>query len=351
MTPRENLLSLLKRQGYEFINPEFSLCPHLNDVYIEREKTTLPYIEYFNMPWRHIGGLTQTDEDLTRFKKYHPDLREGDVIDGWGVGHRKTPTSMHMTLMLHPLENADSEEQFLEYPLPVYDRGLVEKIRLEVDEIHKKGLAAVGNMQCTIWEAAWYIRGMEALMMDMMSDEPIAEILLDRITAMSQSMAEIYAMAGVDILFVGDDVGMQQSVMMSDSLYCEWLKPRLSQVIGAAKKINPSLVVFYHSCGYVLPFIKHFIESGVDVLNPVQPECMPFEQVFAEYGGAISFHGAIGTQTVMPFGTPQEVRSEIKRCLNIAGSKGGLWPAPTHLLEPEVPWENVLAYVEECKNS
>ena len=73
-------------------------------------------------------------------------------------------------------------------------------------------------------------------------------------------------------------------------------------------------------------------------------------KILDEYGGKISFHGTIGTQTTMPFGTPQEVRDTVLEHLEIAKEKGGLFPAPTHLLEPEVPWENILAYVDACRS-
>ena len=69
------------------------------------------------------------------------------------------------------------------------------------------------------------------------------------------------------------------------------------------------------------------------------------------YGDRLSFHGTIGTQTTMPFGSPQEVKDTVKRNLRIAGERGGLLAAPTHLLEPEVPWDNVLAYVEACRET
>ena len=167
---------------------------------------------------------------------------------------------------------------------------------------------------------------------------------------MSIRRASLYAAAGADILFLGDDIGMQQSIMMSEGMYTTWIKPRLKRVIDAAKAIKPDIIVFYHSCGYIEPFIPHLIEVGVDVLNPVQPECMDVEKILKEYGDRLSFHGTIGTQSVMPFGTPQEVRDNVKRNLDLAGDKGGLFVAPSHLLEPEVPWENIKAYVDACRN-
>ena len=131
--------------------------------------------------------------------------------------------------------------------------------------------------------------------------------------------------------------------------YCIWLKPRLRQVIDAARAVKPELIVFYHTCGYVLPLIGHLIDAGIDVLNPVQPECMDFQTVYERYGDRLSFHGTIGTQTTMPFGTPEDVRRAVFRNLDIAGERGGLLVQPTHVLEPEVPVENVFAYVQACE--
>ncbi|MBQ2256804.1 MAG: hypothetical protein II330_08060, partial [Clostridia bacterium] len=125
---------------------------------------------------------------------------------------------------------------------------------------------------------------------------------------------------------------------------------RLKRVIDAARAINPNVVVFYHSCGFVTPMIPHLIDAGIDVLDPVQPECMNFADIHAEFGDRLSFHGTIGTQTTMPFGTPDDVRREVFKNLEIAGDKGGLFVAPTHLLEPEVPVENLVAYINACRD-
>jgi uroporphyrinogen decarboxylase len=138
--------------------------------------------------------------------------------------------------------------------------------------------------------------------------------------------------------------------MMSETLYDEWLKPRLRRVIDAARAYNPDIVIFYHSCGRVTELIPHLIDAGIDVLNPVQPECMDFLEIHDKYGDRLSFHGTIGTQSVMPFGTPEDVRREVFKNLEIAGRKGGLYVCPTHLLEPEVPLENVLAYIHACED-
>lgn len=184
----------------------------------------------------------------------------------------------------------------------------------------------------------------------MMSEDEMAEFLLDKVTSLAVQRAEYFVETGAEILYFGDDVGMQRTVMMSKDLYQTWLKPRLKKVVDAARAIRPDVITFYHSCGFVEPFIEDLIEAGIDVLNPVQPECMDFGEIHAKYGDRLSFHGTIGTQTTMPFGTPEQVRAEVFRNLDIAGKKGGLLVSPTHLLEPEVPWENIRAYIQACRD-
>ncbi|HPY90525.1 MAG TPA: uroporphyrinogen decarboxylase family protein, partial [Lentisphaeria bacterium] len=158
------------------------------------------------------------------------------------------------------------------------------------------------------------------------------------------------AQAGVDLLCIGDDIGMQKTTMMSMDNYRQWLKPRHAAVINAAKAAKPDILVTYHSCGFIEPFIPELIEIGVDVLNPVQPECMDFAKIHAQYGTHLSFWGTLGTQTTMPFGSADEVRSTTLRNLAIAGSKGGLFCSPTHIIEPEVPWDNIEAYVQAARD-
>ena len=155
--------------------------------------------------------------------------------------------------------------------------------------------------------------------------------------------------AGADIIALGDDIGMQNSIMMSQDMYAEWLKPRLMRVIAAARAKKPDVIIQYHSCGHVTELIPELIDAGIDVLNPVQPECMEATEIFAEYGDRLAFNGSIGTQSTMPFATPQEVKDTVKRNLDAVGDAGGLLCCPTHMLEPEVPWANIEAYAEACR--
>jgi uroporphyrinogen decarboxylase len=349
MNQRENLLSLLRREGFEYVPPQFGLCPHLAGVYRQKTGQNRAYEEYFEMPWAGVPDIKMPDA-AKDFLPWYDNLKAGTHIDVWGVAHEPgSAAAMHMTRMIHPLKGIEDFERIKEYPFPSFANGTGAEQEAAVRDIHGKGLAALGMMQMTIWETAWYIRGMEDLMMDMMGDEPAASFILDRITGEAITRAQSYARAGADIVYLGDDIGMQRSIMMNADLYRAWLKPRLKTVIDAARRINPNIIIMYHSCGYVTPFINDLIEAGVDVLNPVQPESMDYHEIIGEYKDRLSFHGCVGTQTVMPFSSPAEVKAVVKDCLNTAGPAGGLLPAPTHLLEPEVPWENIIAYVEACR--
>lgn len=115
----------------------------------------------------------------------------------------------------------------------------------------------------------------------------------------------------MDIIYLGDDIRMQHTQIMSDELYCGWILPRLKKVIQTIRSVNPEIIIFYHSCGYVTPFIPYLIEAGIDVLNPIQSECMEFQEIFQKYGGKIGFHGTIGTQTTMPYASPLEVKATV----------------------------------------
>ena len=348
MTNRENYLSIARRTGYEYMPVKFDMCPDLKarfDAYIKEHELKFPVGE------ARIGDLPVDRASDSEFMNYYKGktFKPGTVIDHWGVAHEPgSPRAFHMTYMHHPMEDFDSVEQIQSYPFPVFRQDGLARQTEQARAFHEADRAVIGDMQCTVWETAWYMRGMENLMCDMMSEDPIAEALLDRVTELAVQRAVSFTKAGADGLFLGDDIGMQHTIMLSRELYGEWLQPRLKRVIDAAREINPDIIIFYHSCGHITELIPQLIEAGVDVLNPIQPECMDFKEIHDTYGDRISFHGTIGTQSVMPFGTPKDVRQKVFKNLDIAGRNGGLYACPTHLLEPEVPVENVVAYIQAC---
>lgn len=359
--PGEDLLRLYRRQGYERAPVGLHLCPALEEEFRRRHPERAgDYLKHFGAPYRIIydPGFAWNFDEVWRipgrsgmdWSGYYPGGFEHPVrFDGWGVAHEHHPNAHHMTRMHHPLENATSVAELEAYPWPEFERIDFSYLQPQVEAIHAEKLAVFVWAECTVWETAWYLRNMENLFVDMAGEDPMAEYLLDKITGLACFRARQFAAAGVDILGLGDDIGMQHTTLMRPEMYRTWLKPRLARVIAAAKAVKPDILISYHSCGYVEPFIEDLIEVGVDILNPVQPECMDFAAIHARFGGRISFSGTLGTQQLMPYGTPDEVRQEVTRNLTLAGAAGGLFCCPTHMLEPEVPWANVEAYISAVR--
>ena len=344
------MISLLRRTGYEYMPVDFSMTPGAFEglkAYMKKTGFTYPESPVVNLPW-----ADEKSPKERRFweKLYGRGFKDGTRFDRYGTANEPgSEACLHMTKMYHPLEEMESIDELNAYPWPEYSEEPSALMRTCARKAHAQGKFVLGNMQCTIWETAWYARSMENLMMDMLTEPELAELVLDKVTENSVKNAVSFVKAGADGLFLGDDVGMQSTVMMSLELYRRYLKPRLTRVISEAKRLKPDLIVFYLSCGYVTPFIEDFIEAGIDVLNPVQPESMDFYEVFRQYGDRLSFCGTIGTQTTMPFGTPDDIRRLVKERLDFAGKNGGLLICPTHTLEPEVQAENIAAYIDACR--
>jgi uroporphyrinogen decarboxylase len=217
MTPRENLRRLYRKQGFDEAPVGFVLCPALEAEFKRRYPQAATYADAFGFPFRLITDpafpwIAETPgfvpERAWNREQYfdgpiHPEAR----IDIWGIVHEPgSAAAKHMTHMRHPLQTCDALEQFQAYPWPDFEQADWSFVKREVEALHERGLAAQIWMECTIWETAWYLRGMEALLMDMMSGEAQATFLLDTITRLACFRARKYAAAGADIIALGDAV-------------------------------------------------------------------------------------------------------------------------------------------------
>ena len=202
-----------------------------------------------------------------------------------------------------------------------------------------------------MYEDAWQIRGYEEFLVDMLQRPEWCEHILDRIQRNNLRRVEAAARAGVDLIRTGDDVANQISLMFSRDQWRRLMKPRWAEVFAAAKRIKPDVAIWYHSDGNVMDILPELIEIGVTVLNPVQPECMDLAEVKRRHGSELVLDGTVGTQTTMPFGTAEEVRRVVRERVYALGGDGALVLSPTHVLEPEVPVANVVAFFDEAGRS
>ena len=327
--------------GGKGLHEFFGAEPHTGYVYFKGSKLDrmARYLPYHRLPAEAkpaSGGQIRSGEfHLNEYGTAHI-AGSDDAYD-----HYVPPAVMVESERLEDFEN---------YPMPDIDapyrlEGAAEMARKVLDA----NLCLVGPLEMTIFEVAWQIRGFERLMMDFCENHDIADCLLDRITKLSTYRAQQYAKCGADVIRLGDDVGMEDRLMMSPDLWRRFLKGRLASVIAAARAVKPDVLIFYHSDGFIEPILGDLIEIGVDVLNPVQPECMDPAKLKREYGDRLSFWGSIGIQRTLPFGTPADVEAEVRTRIETVGKGGGLLLSPTHVLAPEVPHENIRAMVKAMR--
>ena len=350
LSNRENVLRALRRQPPERVGFDFVFSPALLAEF-RRRTGREDYQEYYHFPVRFLElHPTRLKTDFTPFFDWlPPGTRPLDWNPEWGVMGAPGPTA-HFQEMLHPMLKFTEVRQVREYPWPDFLAdyrwsGAAESVR----GIQERDLVCAAFMEMTIFEIAWYLRGMEEFMMDLAADEVIALELLDILTEMRVRMARRYAAAGVDLLMLGDDVATQLNLMISAKLWRATLKPRLARVIRAAKEVRPDILIFYHGDGNMETLLPDLIEIGVEVLNPVQPECMNPLKLKDRFGNQLAFWGCLGTQTTMPFGSPADVKRTVRELIATVGQGGGLFLAPTHTLEPDVPWANVEAFLEAIR--
>lgn len=355
MTSRERVLRAMRREGKPD-RPPFEISwgaftPSLMKVFREKTGSDLEPDEYFDFDTRSVNVLP-TRKQIDFKKIYNEELPASVFFDEWGVG--MVPGSMEhfVDYKFHPLAACESVEEIGNYDWPDLEsdyryEGLADK----VEAYHKRGYAVMGELYQTIFEMAWLLRGMENLLVDFCINEEIAEAICEKLMTIRINQAKRYARAGVDIIRLGDDVSTQRGPMMSPQIYARFLKPKYKKIIEAAREINPDILFFLHCDGKVEDFVSDFVDVGIDILNPIQPECNDLDKLFSIYGDRISFWGGIGTQSTMPFGTPDEVKEKVIEVQNQLGQNGGLLLAPTHILEPEVPWDNIISFIEAARNA
>ncbi len=150
-----------------------------------------------------------------------------------------------------------------------------------------------------------------------------------------------------DGVLFGDDWGQQRGLMFGAKRWRQFIKPRAAAMykrVAAAGK-----AVCLHSCGKVQDLFPELIEIGLQVFNPFQPEVMDLQEMKSRYGDALTFYGGVSVQQLLPFGTPRQVRDEVRRLMDTLGRGGGFIVAPSHDMPGDVPLENLLAFIETVR--
>jgi uroporphyrinogen decarboxylase len=373
MTPRERAISAIEHNNPDRVPLDMTIC----------EEPYMKLLEYFgidkaNIPKADKWGEILVEPELAKAlgidflyvkskKPKNPNENKNisaDLsTDEWGVVRKKVylkDWNYYWDIVHHPLKESRIED-LADFPWPNPDDGQVcEGLASQARYLYKNtDFCLVGRFGSSIFETAWYMRGFEQFLMDLMVNQDFAKALMEKICSIQMRIDEIcLELAGeyIQILkLAGDDLGGQTGPLISPEIFRQMVKPILCKrwkvIKGRFRKFNPKGYVIFHSCGNIYPLIPDFIGCGLDILDPIQKlKGMEIEKLKAEFGNKLTFHGAIDTQYLLPNGSPAEVKSEVKRVIETLGRNGGYIAAPVHNLQADVPVENIIALSEAVKD-
>ena len=198
----------------------------------------------------------------------------------------------------------------------------------------------------SLFERAWTLRGMENLLFDFVDHPAFVHELFTAIADYNIAQVQAALAYDVDAVYFGDDWGQQRGLIMGKPYWDRYIKPQLKRMYGFVRAQGKSQMI--HSCGDVDELFDDLIDLGVNCFNPFQPEVMDTAALLEKYRGRLAFHGGLSTQRILPYGSEQVVRAEVRRLLDL-GRAGGYIFAPAHAVEGDVPLRNMLAFIEVLK--
>ncbi len=300
-----------------------------------------------------VRGVLDLEPAATRRRNQNRRPHD-DCIDSWGSGQLEV-TPGYWFPGIHPLIDATTVEELENYPYWP-DMNDPSRVAHVADDARRLAAQNEYAIMATPWllfpfERAHAMQGMEAFLLNMAMYPDFARALLEKIAGyckvlMGRFLNELGD--NVDIIKIGDDLGTQESLMISPQMYRDLLMPIHADFIDFIKA-RTSAKIFFHSCGDVFPLIEDFIDIGVDILNPIQTSSGKMSDLAAlkkRFGRNIVFCGGIDSHRILPYGSVEEVRQEVHRVIDLLGAGGGTMIGAVHTVMDDVPPENVLAMVD-----
>lgn len=267
-----------------------------------------------------------------------------EYVDDLGITYKNI--GVYTEIAKHPL---DTNAKVLDFDPPKVDVDIIrDRIKGIVDKYGRE-YAIAGKISQTLFESSWMLRGLERFLMDLTTNEDLANHLMTKMMEYHLEIGKILVSVGVDIIYTGDDVGTQRGMMISPDMFRKLLKPKYTYLWRELKKINPNIKIAHHTCGNITPIIQDYIEAGLDVLNPLQPKALNIVEVKKRYGKNLSFWGGIDIQETLPFGSSEDVFREVRERIAILGPEGGFILSPAHNIQVDTSIENVESFYKAGK--
>ncbi len=299
-------------------------------------------------------GLNPSAAEVVIVEDQDPDGYK-QFSDRWGILYKKPKKGgYYYDLVGHPLGGEISTKDIdnFKFPDPAQLRSDMGDIFKSWSEKDNPPAIILEATEGGMVEFAFWLRGFTRFYLDVAEDPKLVCYLLDKILEFKMAVWEAaLAQAGkyVDIAWEADDLGLQNSTIFSPIFYRKYIKPRHQKLFDYIKHIAPGKIYMgLHSCGSVRTLIPDMIEIGVDILNPIQVSAkgMDTKELKKDFGKDITFWGGgVDTQSILPKGTPMDVRNEVRRRIEDLASGGGFVFASVHNIQPDVPPQNILAMV------
>jgi hypothetical protein len=351
MTAKERVLTTLAHQEADRVPVNYSanaaidarLKRHFNLTPDDGEGLRKALGVDFRSAWaRYVGP------------RKHVDVPERGVrVDNWGIHRRwvEHESGGYWDYCDFPLQNA-TVEQVAAWPMPSPDDFDYSQVADLCRANSAYAVSVGGAGEGDIINTNGMLRGMEQVLIDLITDDPAGLLLATRRIGIQVEVLRRTIEAsrgGVDFVWMGEDLGTQIGPIISLDLYRRHIRPLHQKVVDMAKSFN--LPVMIHTCGSSSWAYEDFIEMGIQAVDTLQPEAakMAPEYLKKTFGGRLAFHGCISTAGPVSFGTVGDVDSYCRRTLEIMMPGGGYCFAPTHALQDNSPTENVLAMYESVR--
>jgi len=270
------------------------------------------------------------------------DIGPGKFKDAFGATWELKPNEDIGTVIENPLK----EPSLKGYKFPDPEKVMeLDGIPAFIDKNKEKFI--VGAIGFSLYERAWILRGIEPVLLDFLMNPLFVDELFDKIIEFNLVIIKRLCQFPIDAFHFGDDWGQQHGLIIDPDLWRSIFKKRLRKLYDAVH--DAGLPVSIHSCGDITDIIPDLIEIGVNMITPLQAEALNFDFLKREYGDYLTFWGGVSTQKTLPYGTPEDVRNEIRERKRILGKNGGYILAPSHELQGDIPLENMLAFIDEAQ--
>ena len=256
----------------------------------------------------------------------------------------------YANLLGHPLREATlADLDSFPWPDPAdnYDFKALRKPAKKLYEEGKYALVGCLGSPGNIFEQAWYLRGLQEFMTDLITEKEFAHALMRKVLDVRKRNVELYLHEVgefIDVVQLADDLAGKDNLLISPKTYREMVKPYQLELCRHVRGLTKAKI-YYHSCGSISPLIDELIDNGVEILNPVQVSAanMDTAELKKRFGRNLSFWGAVDTYDVLPNGTPRDVEAEVRRRITDLGTGGGYVMAPVHNICADVSPENIVA--------